>query len=222
MILSQITQKRKRMEYCLWGTRELPQNFFLLPEWYRVSSLFQSRKLDRVFARRTTAFAFDIANIPDTQERVLCLAIYTRRSLIEKREKEKERNREIEREKEKERESDVYMWEKYMPLTWNECRKELLYVKLEPTLSCISPKHRDPRGWARGSAPEDMQQSPLMTPKSSCRVPLLRGREYCYLGEGGCVPFNRACHSLHPLRLKQKEDVLAVFVKKRIMKIEIK
>lgn len=71
---------------------------------------------------------------------------------------------------------------KYMPLTRNDSVERILYVKLGPTLSCISPKHRDPRGRARGSAPEDMQQSPLMTPKSSCRAPLLRGREHCYLG----------------------------------------
>jgi len=112
----------------------------------------------------------DIANILDTQERVLCFAIYTRRSHLS--EKERERMSE----KKKIHADDI-----------KRMSKEYCSVKLEPTLSCISPKHRDPRGRARGSAPEDMQQSPLMTPKSSCRVPLLQGREHCYLGKGGGV-----------------------------------
>lgn len=206
MIFSQVTQKRKHMKYCLWGTRESPQEFLPVDRMstqirYRLSFSLEN-EAGRAFRATDDRVHVDIT-IPDTQERVLCFAIYTRRSqLIGKGEREKEREKECVR-------------KKYMPLHETSVDR-ILYVKLGPTLSCISSKHRVPRGRASDRRQKTCS-SHLWWPLNPVAERLSYEDDNIATSGGVCVcvPFNRACHSLHPLCLKQKEDVLAVFVKMR-------
>ena len=176
---------------------------------YRPFFSFEN-EADRAF--RATDDRVDITNILDTQEWVLCFAIYTRRSqFIGKGERKRERERETGWERERERKRE----KKYMPL-YKTSVDRILYVKLGPTLSCISSKHRVPRGRARDRRQKTCS-SHLWWPLNPVAERLSYEDDNIATSGGVCVcvPFNRACHSLHPLCLKQKEDVLAVFVKMR-------
>jgi len=107
MTFSKVTQKRKHMNIVYEVQENRHKNFFLLTEWYQISSLFQLRERSRPSvsrdgrSRRYHEYSRHAGMSPLFRNLHTSLTIYRKGG---EKERERERERQGEREREKERE----------------------------------------------------------------------------------------------------------------------